>query len=541
MNMNSKYKNMSLMLGLAVGIFFVSCQDSTTNSFDDKDGAGKALTVQSSHGGTQSVFFSDENVKTWDHINVATVSDWATSVCKDDGSGSIGLNDSRWSRTEGQTAFDIRPLLDGGLHAFEKWWGGIHHPNNFGEAEWINAVYKRYSKFMNPDGQGHNWTRYEVPVDGNGTFELRLLADNCSWVYLDDKLVGYQDDADVSSVDGIRYGVTLNGPATLTYIIFDGGGDAGGKFRLETTTEDIPEFVDPTPPANEAPVADAGADQTVTATGQTTSVALDGSGSSDADGNELTYSWTAGSSEISTAASFSTDLPDGSHTLTLTVSDGEASDSDEVVITVANTIPVADAGADRTIEATGPTTAVTLAGSGTDADGDSPLTFTWSDGSTGQSPTVNLGLGTHTFTLTVADPQGAAGTDDVTITIVDTTPPELAFMVEDTELWPPNHKMRLVASGISISDIADSSPTLDIAVTSNEHVNGRGDGNTDSDWNIIDNGDGTFDVEVRAERSGNGNGRTYTITIGGADASGNTVEETIEVTVPHSKKGGRRR
>lgn len=447
---------MSLVLGLAVGIFFVSCQDSAMNSIDDKDGNGEALTVQSSNGGTQSVFFSDENVKTWDHINVATVSDWPASVCKDDGSGSIGLNDSRWSRTEGQTAFDIRPLLDGGLHAFEKWWGGIHHPNNFGEAEWINAVYKRYSKFMNPDGQGHNWTRYEVPVDGNGTFELRLLADNCSWVYLDDKLVGYQDDADVSSVDGIRYGVTLNGPATLTYIIFDGGGDAGGKFRLETTTEEeLPVFEDPTEPNNQAPVA--------------------------------------------------------------------------------------DAGADRTVEATGPTTAVTLAGSGTDADGDSPLTFTWSDGSTGQAPTVNLGLGTHTFTLTVADPQGAAGTDDVTITVVDTTPPELAFMVEDTELWPPNHKMRLVASGISISDIADSSPTLDIAVTSNEHVNGRGDGNTDSDWNIIDNGDGTFDVEVRAERSGNGNGRTYTITIGGADASGNTVEETIEVTVPHSKKGGRRR
>lgn len=487
-----------------------------------------------------NVYISDENVLAYDHINAPTTSDWQSMVCKDDGSGSIGLDDPRWTRTEGQTAYNIRPLLGSdGLHPFEKWWSGIYSPSNFGEGEWINSANVATSPEMNPNGDGYNWTRYEMPVEGNGTFKVSLIADNCSWVYLDDQLIGYQDDAGLGDPNTpITYGVTLDGSATLSFIIFDGGGAPGGKFRLETTTEDVPEFE---PSTNTAPVADGGVDQTVTATGQTTSVSLDGSGSSDADGDALSYSWSLNSSEVSTSASFSADLPDGSYTYTLTVSDGEDTDSDEVTITVENTVPVADAGADRTIEATGPSTFVTLAGSGTDADGDSPLTYSWSDGSTGATQNVDLGVGTHIFTLTVTDPQGASHSDDVTITIVDTTDPELGFDVEKTELWSPNHKMHLVVSGISISDIADPNPALNVTVTSDESQNGRGDGNTGSDWNVIDNGDGTFDVEVRAERDGRGDGRIYTITMSGSDASGNSIEESVEVTVPKSQKGGKKR
>ncbi|MEX0770478.1 MAG: PKD domain-containing protein, partial [Balneolaceae bacterium] len=388
------------------------------------------------------------NVTTWDHINAPTVSDWTTTVCTPE--GSIGL-DADWVNPH--NAFNIRPLLDGGLHAFEKWFGGIHSPSNFGEAEWINSMYARKSLDMNPDGQGHNWTKYETEVSGNGDFVVKLLADNCSWIYLDGEIIGYQDDAGLEDANNVKYGVQLDGTHTLSFIIYDGGGDAGGKFRLETTNDPPPPFI----PSNTAPVADAGSDQTLEATGPTTSVTVDGSASSDADGDELSYSWTLNGNEVSTSVTATEELGLGTHTFTLTVSDGTASDSDEV-----------------------------------------------------------------------------------TITVEDTTPPELSFTVETTELWAPNHKMHLVVSGISATDLAGLDPDLDITVTSNESANGRGDGNTNQDWNVVDNGDGTFDVYVLAERSGQGEGRIYTITMTATDTSGNSTQEMVEVTVPHDKKGNTR-
>jgi hypothetical protein len=47
------------------------------------------------------------------------------------------------------------------------------------------------------------------------------------------------------------------------------------------------------------------------------------------------------------------------------------------------------------------------------------------------------------------------------------------------------------------------------SVTSNEPVNGLGDGDASPDWTIID----AHHINLRAERSGTGTGRTYTITI----------------------------
>ncbi|WP_160164147.1 malectin domain-containing carbohydrate-binding protein, partial [Nafulsella turpanensis] len=89
-------------------------------------------------------------------------------------------------------------------------------------------------------------------------------------------------------------------------------------------------------PTNTAPVADAGADQTVTAGSDgTASVSLDGSGSSDADGSISSYSWTADGVEIATGVNPSANLAVGSYTIALTVTDNEgATDTDEVVVTV---------------------------------------------------------------------------------------------------------------------------------------------------------------------------------------------------------------
>lgn len=470
-----------------------------------------------------NVYVSNSSIQTWDPVLPQSEDGgWPGTVCFQD--NDFGIN-ATWVNPH--NAFEVTQD------------NGQPHPwdNSTFDAAWINSYNSMNSSNSGGLG-GHNWSRYETQVSGSGDFVIQLLADNCSWVYLADEngnnpeLIGYQPAV---STPG-EYGVTLDGNHTLTFIIFDGGGLAGGKFRLETTES----YGGPPPPpivTNTAPVADAGTDQSIDATGQTTPVTLSGSGT-DADGDALSYSWTLDGNEVSTDASFTTNLADGSYTFTLTVSDGEASDSDDVSVTVLNTVPVANAGSDVTKEATGPTTPITLSGSGTDADDDA-LTYSWSNGSTSASSTVDLGVGTHSFTLTVSDGQGESSSDEVTITITDTTAPELSFTTETTTLWPPNHKMVLVLSGISADDIVDGLVEVDITVTSSEDANGTGDGNTDEDYEIQRDIDGTYNVYLRAERAGPGEGRTYTVSMTSTDAAGNvTRAQTVEASVPHDQGGG---
>ena len=81
-----------------------------------------------------------------------------------------------------------------------------------------------------------------------------------------------------------------------------------------------------------APVANAGPDQATT----NTTVTLDGSGSSDANGDPLTYVWSTNGVQIATGVRPTVTLPFGAHTVTLTVDDGRSgTDTDTVVIQIA--------------------------------------------------------------------------------------------------------------------------------------------------------------------------------------------------------------
>ena len=87
---------------------------------------------------------------------------------------------------------------------------------------------------------------------------------------------------------------------------------------------------------NPPPVANAGADQTVTAdaSGQA-SIQLNGSGSSDPDGTIDSYVWTQGGTQLATGATPTVSLPVGTHTITLTVTDNQgATGTDQVTVTV---------------------------------------------------------------------------------------------------------------------------------------------------------------------------------------------------------------
>ncbi len=148
--------------------------------------------------------------------------------------------------------------------------------------------------------------------------------------------------------------------------------------------------------ANTPPTANAGMNQTVHAGAL---VSLDGSGSSDPDGNvPLTYAWSIVSKPASTTTlsdtsavnpSFIADLP-GDYVLSLVVTDSLGATSAPAFITIStkNTAPVADAGPDQPVVHIG--TTIHLDGTQSyDLDGD-PIAYSWTFGSVPAGSTAAL-------------------------------------------------------------------------------------------------------------------------------------------------------
>ena len=124
------------------------------------------------------------------------------------------------------------------------------------------------------------------------------------------------------------------------------------------------------------------------------------------------------------------------------------------------------------------------------------------------------------------------------VTVNDASLPTIgAVTVDTTGLWPPNHKMVLVKLAYTPVDNCGSAGLTCAIVnpTSSESGNGKGDGNTTPDITISD----AKNVLVRSERSGNGGGRTYGVTVSCTDGAGNvaTTPVVIMATVPKSKGG----
>jgi hypothetical protein len=181
---------------------------------------------------------------------------------------------------------------------------------------------------------------------------------------------------------------------------------------------------------------------------------------------------------------------------------------------------------------------LTSAGSG---DGDGQITrYEWFENgkliATGPTPTVTLAFGAHTILLRTADDDGGTNDDVVVVNVRDTQAPTVAMVVSPTRLWPPNHTMHVVARGVAASDVCDPAPPLSFAITSDEPDNGLGDGDTAPDWAVQTAGVSVADVLVRAERSGLGNGRVYTISASATDRAGNgSSARAGTVTVPHNQ------
>jgi hypothetical protein len=122
-----------------------------------------------------------------------------------------------------------------------------------------------------------------------------------------------------------------------------------------------------------------------------------------------------------------------------------------------------------------------------------------------------------------------------TIIVQDTTPPLIRSIVATPNLlWPPNHKLRPILVVVRATDACGPVRWHIADVTSNEAVDALGDGHTSPDWII----DGPHKAILRAERSGQGSGRVYTLNIEVADALNNSTNGTVRVFVPHDRGHG---
>lgn len=216
--------------------------------------------------------------------------------------------------------------------------------------------------------------------------------------------------------------------------------DAEGSYVVQLIVNDgkvdsdadsvVVEAIDP----NHAPVANAGPDQLVTIDQLVT---LNGSQSSDPDGDTISYSWVLVSQPASVVLSNPTSATPtftptqaGAYVVQLTVSDGElSSNPDTVAINVEepNTKPIANAGVDQTADVGD---LVSLDGSrSSDADND-PLTYLWSISSQPSGSGVILSdpnkvnpsfvgdkIGDYVFQLVVNDGTEDSDRDSVNVTV----------------------------------------------------------------------------------------------------------------------------
>jgi hypothetical protein len=192
--------------------------------------------------------------------------------------------------------------------------------------------------------------------------------------------------------------------------------------------------------SNSAPVANAGAAQSVSTAAVVT---LNGTGSTDANGDTLTYRWTLTSKPTSSTAAlssatvasptFTADLA-GSYVASLVVNDSKVDSTNTSTVTItasaANSAPVANAGPVQTVSRTGGTVTVTLTGAGsTDANSDT-LTYKWTVGYQPATSSITLLLpttvsptfaatvaGIYVFTLVVNDGKVDSAVSTVAITV----------------------------------------------------------------------------------------------------------------------------
>ena len=319
---------------------------------------------------------------------------------------------------------------------------------------------------------------------------------------------------------------------------------------------------------NSPPVASAGDNVQIGSISQFTTL-IQGS-ATDPDGDPLLFRWLEGATVLSdwalcgpageAALGLSTlpYLSMGNYTLTLEVSDGSLSTTDEMILTIANSPPVVQpAPLSQTVEI-GVDPVVCVADVA-DFDGNL-LNYSWLKGSdalaSGAVNSIQGGeavmlpdlivpagdprfqLGSHVLELRVDDGVNSPVSRYVVVEVVDTEVPSLRPVPSTSILWPPDHKMHTVLIQANAFDNGGGAITLYVDVMSSEPVDDIGDGTTEPDWIVvgIDQQTGFIELQLRAERAGMGVGRIYIVTVTATDTSGNESMSILEIRAPHDRR-----
>ncbi|HDN64920.1 MAG TPA: hypothetical protein ENF23_01265 [Methanosarcinales archaeon] len=314
-----------------------------------------------------------------------------------DGSGSTGTGTLTYNWTEGGTVLGEEALFS------RKFSIGAH------------TIKLTVSDSTNTTGTDTVVVRVNHPPIAYAGADRVILPD--TYIKLDASGSRDEDiDGSIASYKWTEDGVELStrksfnkifdaGRHDITLVVTDDFGDTG---------EDTLEIL-----VNCAPIADAGPDMTVP---EGTMIHFNASNSSDPDGNTLYYEWKEdGGGILNLAQSFDMVLPVGTHSITMTLTDGYgATATDRVVLevtTVDQKPPIADAGSDQAVLVG---TSVMLDASGsTDPDGEI-VKYEWLEGSYVLNESMVFEYifpkGVHHITLVVTDNDGASGTDDVMVT-----------------------------------------------------------------------------------------------------------------------------
>ncbi|WP_224249941.1 DUF5011 domain-containing protein [Hyalangium gracile] len=155
-------------------------------------------------------------------------------------------------------------------------------------------------------------------------------------------------------------------------------------------------------------------------------------------------------------------------------------------------------------------------------------------------------VGTYTLRYTVTDGAGLSSTVTRFVKVEEACDTEINVKPVQ-QIWPPNHsyqsfRLSHCASVTSScgsgggchgddADINEMGTILSIYSDEVEDATGNGDGNTDDD--IVITGPSSF--KLRAERQGKGNGRVYGIRFKVTDSSGAVQTATCKFAVPHDQ------
>jgi hypothetical protein len=127
---------------------------------------------------------------------------------------------------------------------------------------------------------------------------------------------------------------------------------------------------------------------------------------------------------------------------------------------------------------------------------------------------------------------GQCHAEDVEILAPDNEPPDCSMAAASPAmLWPPNHALVRIAIRGVVDPDGDQVTIEATNVVQDEAIDAPGSGNTAPDSQLAP-------LAVRAERSGQGNGRVYAVAFVADDGRGGTCTGTVQVCVPHDRGQG---